>query len=47
MTNASNPCVEKDIPNEYCNSLIELFDALEIFGNKEGKYNDVVCKKNN
>lgn len=48
MTNASNPCVEKDIkdiPNEYCDSLIELFDALENFDSREGKYNDIVCKK--
>ena len=48
MTNASNPCIEKDlkdIPREYMADLAELLEDLESFGPDEGKYNDLECKK--
>ncbi len=48
MTNASNPCIEKDIkdiPREYYDDLYEMLESLESFGSEEGKYNNTVCKK--
>ena len=48
MTNASNPCIEKDlkdIPKEYAESLLDLFYRLESFGEDSANFNDILCKK--
>lgn len=47
-TSVGNPCIEKDlkeIPMEYVDSLIELFEKLENFGENHTEFNDLVCKK--
>lgn len=47
-TSAGNPCIEKDlkeIPKEYFDSLADLFERLENFGEKSGEFNDTLCKK--